>query len=358
MILVFAAAAGYQVLAILTCLVHLFRREGFRPEVPPVSILKPLYGTDDEFYAAIRSHAVLDAPKYEILFGVHSLDDPAVPYIRRLQQEFPDRDIRLIESHTVTPNAKVGTLVDLAREAKYSVLLVNDSDIVVGADYLRRVAPPAAESRIGLVTCLYRATAASFAGKLEALGIATDFVPGVLIAHTDFGLGSTLCLRKNVLKQIGGFEALANYIADDYQLGKRISQAGFAVYLSKYVVSTHLGTGSWRDVWNHQVRWARTIRVSRPRGYLGLAITNATVWAVVAALTGWKWTAAGLLALRLACGCVSGIGVLRDPLTMRLWWLIPIRDILGAGVWVAGLFGTHVLWRGIRMRLRRDGTLE
>ena len=142
-----------------------------------MSILKPVYGADEAFYRAIRSHAFIDAPKFEILFGVHSLDDSAVPDIRRLQQEFPNVDIRLIESRTVTPNAKVGTLIDLAREAKYPVLLVNDSDIYVTPEYLRRVAAPLAESRIGLVTCLYRATASSWPAKLEALGIATDFAP-------------------------------------------------------------------------------------------------------------------------------------------------------------------------------------
>jgi ceramide glucosyltransferase len=220
------------------------------------------------------------------------------------------------------------------------------------------VAAPAAESRIGLVTCLYRAAASTWPGKLEALGIATDFTPSVLIAKKEFGLGSTLCLRAAELKHIGGFEAIADYIADDYQLGKRISQTGLVVYLSKYVVETHLGSGSWRDVWNHQVRWARTIRVSRPGGYLGLPLTNATVWTIVAALAGWNWTAAGLLGLRLACGLMAGIGVLRDPLTARLWWLMPVRDLFGAAVWVAGLTGSKVIWRGIPMHLRRDGTIE
>jgi ceramide glucosyltransferase len=357
-ILLFLAAAGYQFTAIIACLFHMTRREGFRPEIPAVSILKPVYGADEAFYRAIRSHALLDAPRYEILFGVHSLDDPAVPDIRRLQHEFPNADVRLIESRTITPNGKVGTLIDLAREAKYPVLLVNDSDIYVTPEYLRRVAAPAAESRIGLVTCLYRATASSWPAKLEALGIATDFAPSVLVARKEFGLGSTLCLRSDELKRIGGFESIADYIADDYQLGKRISKAGLAVYLSKYVVETHLGSGSWRDVWNHQLRWARTIRVSRPAGYLGLLLTNATVWAIIAALVGWYWTAAGLLVLRLACGLIAGICVLRDPLTARLWWLMPVRDLFGAAVWVAGLFGTKVIWRGIRIHLRRDGTIE
>jgi ceramide glucosyltransferase len=361
-ILLILAAAAYQILAIFACLSHLKRRDPFGPGIPAISILKPIYGADHAFYDAIRSHALIDAPRFEILFGVHSLGDPAVQHIERLRKEFPQVDIRLIESHSSVPNAKVGTLIDLAREAKYPALVINDSDIVVTADYLRRVAAPLADRRIGLVTCLYRASASSFPAKLEALGIATDFVPGALAARLtgvkEFGLGSTLALRADDLNRIGGFEALAAYIADDYQLGKRISQAGYAVYLSQLVVETHLGSGSWRDVWRHQVRWARTIRVSRPGGYLGLPITMATPWALVGAAAGWYWSAALLIALRLAAGLIAGVIVLRDPLTKSLWWLMPLRDLFGPVVWLVGLSGTTVVWRGKRMKLHRDGTLE
>jgi ceramide glucosyltransferase len=290
------------------------------------------------------------------------MDDPAVPEIRRLQQEFPRIDIRLIESRAAAPNGKVGCLIDLAREARYPVMLVNDSDIYVTPDYLRTVASPLSDSRIGLVTCLYRATADSFPARMEALGIATDFAPSTLVAPftgiKEFGLGSTLCFRTDDLKRIGGFESIADYLADDYQLGKRISQAGYRVYLSKLPVETHLGAGSWRKVWDHQVRWARTIRVCRIDGYLGLPVTMATVMACTAAFAGWFWTASGLLGLRLTTGLLAGIGVLRDPLTVRLWWLMPVRDLFGAAVWVAGLFGDTVIWRGKRLKLRPDGTLE
>jgi ceramide glucosyltransferase len=358
-ILVCAAAAIYQLLAIFACLYHLRRRNPFRSEVPAVSILKPVYGAEP---VAFTSHALIQHPRFEILFGVHSLEDLAVPEIRRLQLEFPGVDIRLIESKTVAPNAKVGSLIDLAREAKYPFLVVNDGDIRVPRDYLRRITPPLSDVRIGLVTCLYRAAAISFPARLEALGIATDFTPSVLVAPfagvNEFGLGSTLCLRAADLRRIGGFEAVANHIADDYQIGKCLSQAGYKVYLSDVSVETHLGAGSWRDIWNHQVRWARTIRVSRGGGYAGLPITNATLWAMVAAAYGWYAIAAGLIGLRLTSGLLSGVGVLRDPLTARLWWLMPLRDMFGLAVWAAGLFGRNVWWRGQRLQLRRDGTIE
>jgi ceramide glucosyltransferase len=357
-ILLCAAAAAYQVLAILACLYHRRRGDPFPREIPAVSILKPVYGAE----IAFRSHALIDAPRFEILFGVHSLDDGAVPEIRRLQHDFPAVDIRLIQIRTKTPNPKVGALVDLAGEAKYPVLVVNDGDISVPRDYLRRVAAPLADARIGLVTCLYRAAAASFPTRLEALGIATDFAPSALVAQlvgvNEFGLGSTLCFRAEDLRRMGGFESIANYLADDYQLGKRLSQAGYKVYLSSLAVETHLGSGGWHDVWKHQVRWARTIRVSRGGGYVGLPVTNGTLWAIVAAAGGWYWAAAGLLMLRIAAGLISGLGVLRDPLTAKLWCLIPVRDLFGLAVWIAGLVGREVEWRGLRLRLYGDGTIE
>jgi ceramide glucosyltransferase len=358
-ILLCASAAFYQVLAIFACLYHLKRRNPFRSEVPAVSILKPVHGAEP---VAFNSHALIEHLRFEILFGVHSLDDSAVPQIRRLQQEFPGVDIRLIECKTVAPNAKVGSLIDLAREAKYPVLVVNDGDIRVPRDYLRRITAPLGDSRIGLVTCLYRASATSFPARFEALGIATDFVPSVLVAPfagvNEFGLGSTLCFRAEDLRRIGGFEAVANYIADDYQIGKRLSQAGYKVYLSEVSVETHLGAASWRDVWNHQLRWARTIRVSRAGGYVGLPITNATLWAMVAAVYGWYPIAMGLLALRFTSGLLAGAGVLRDAVTARICWLIPLRDAFGLAVWAAGLFGRNVSWRGQRLRLRPDGTIK
>lgn len=352
--LVCAAAAAYQSAAILACLYQMRRRNPFRREIPSVSILKPVHGASPGLAEAVRSHLDLDAPPYEILFGVHSAGDPAAAILHSLGQ-------RVVVSRRSTPNAKVGTLIDLAREARHPVLLVNDGDIRVTREYLREVAAPLADARIGLVTCLYRARAASFPSTVEALGIATDFAPSALVAPfagvNEFGLGSTLCFRAADLRRIGGFEAIAEYIADDYQLGRLLSRLGLKVYLSQYVVETDLGAGSWRDVWRHQVRWARTIRVSRGGGYAGLPVTNATVWAIAAAAAGWPGIAAGLLALRLAAGFLAGIGVLRDPVTRRWGWLMPVRDLFGLAVWAAGLFGRTVWWGGERLRLSRDGRI-
>jgi len=356
-----AAAAAYQILALIACFSHLRRQDPLPSSRPGVSILKPVYGADDHFWPAILSHAQIQYANFEILFGVASLVDSAVAFIARLQSEFPAVDIRLVQVSSEAPNGKVGSLIDLARQARYPVLVVNDSDIVVPTGYLDRLVGPLEDHSTGLVTCLYRAGADTFATKWEALGIATDFAPSALVAPlvgvNEFGLGSTLAFRKEDLDRIGGFESIAPYIADDYQLGKRISASGKRVHLSSMPVETHLGAATWKSVWEHQVRWARTIRLSRG-AYLGLPITNASLWAVFAFLHGWDHVAAGLLLFRLITGLTAGLAILRDPITARYWWLMPFRDLYAFGVWVAGATGAEVTWRGKRLLLDEEGRIQ
>jgi ceramide glucosyltransferase len=354
-----ADALAYQAAAILAVLRHLARRDPRPTRLPPVSILKPVRGRDPRFYEAIRTHAEQSYPEFEMLFGIADPGDPAAGDIRRLQREYPDRAIRLIVSRTEAPNGKAGVLIDLAAEARYELFLVNDSDIHVPAGYLRDLVAPLEDPGVGLVTCLYRADADGLPGIWEALGIVTDFAPSTLVAPMagvkEFGLGSTLLFRRADLDAIGGFAALAAYIADDYQLGRRITRLGRRVHLSRVVVETALG-GRWRDVWRHQVRWARTIRVSRA-AYAGLPVTSATLWAVIAfaaGLTGW---AAALLAIRMAMAVLAGWGLLRSQLVWRYALLIPLRDLWGVAVWMVGLFGSRIQWRDRMLTLRPDGTI-
>jgi ceramide glucosyltransferase len=325
-----------------------------------VSILKPVRGLDEDFRAAIRSHANQQYPAFEILFGAASLEDPAVPEIRRLIAEFPDVPIRLIHSTTPAPNGKAGVLVDLAREARHAILLVNDSDISVPPDYLERTVAPLRSPEVGLVTCLYRAAASSLAGKWEAFGIAADFIPSTLVAPLvgvrEFGLGSTLVFRREDLEAIGGFEAIRDYIADDYQLARRITRLGKRAHLSETVVETHLSDPDWAAVWRHQVRWARTIRVSRGDGYAGLPVTHAGVWALLCLLAGLPVYAAALIALRV-CMALGGALAVRDARAALLSPLAPLWDFWAFAVWIAGWAGREVEWRGGRSRLTADGRL-
>jgi ceramide glucosyltransferase len=338
-----------------------FRRKSRVPEFrPPVSILKPVRGLDAQFYEAIRSHALQKYPEFELIFGTQDIQDPALVEIERLRAEFPAVSIRVASTANDAPNGKVGSLEILARHARHEVLLVNDSDILVAPDYLERVVGLLADAHVGLVTCLYRARASSVASRAEALGIATEFAPSVLVARllsaSGFALGATMAFRASDLKAIGGFAAIREYLADDYQLGARISGLGKRVALSDSVVVTNLGAGSWKDVWKHQVRWSRTIRVSRPGGYFGYLVTQATFWCLIAAGLGrWRIALAGLIVrlIAAAAGMLAlGTGNLADVAA------VPLRDLFGFAVWAAGIAGRQVEWRGIRFRLLSDGRIR
>jgi ceramide glucosyltransferase len=344
-------AGAYQVVAILACVFRRSQESGVRSRNSPASILKPVSGADAGLREAIASHVALTG-EFELLCGVESLDDPAVPVIR----EFPS--VRVIECPTKAPNGKVGVLQDLARAARYPVLIVNDADIRVPADYLQRVTAPLADPGVGLVTCLYRANGSTFASRFEGLGVATDFAPSTLVARLvgvdEFAFGSTLAFRRTDLDRIGGFAAIADYLADDYQLGHRLHALGLKCVVSDVIVDT----GLRGNIWSHQLRWARTIRVSKFAGFLGLPVTFATVWAGVAAALGDWRIAFVLLAIRMTMAVVAGWFVLRSRDVLRLFWAIPVRDLFGAAIWIAALGGNTVVWRGKQLRIDRNGRIE
>ena len=332
--------------------------------LPPVSILKPLKGTDPDIYESLRSHCLQDYPEYEIIFGVSDAADPAVASVEQLQREFPTHPIRLVVSPVkLGLNVKVSNLAHMVRDARHEHLIVNDSDIRVERDYLRRVIAPLTDQHVGMVTCLYRGVAAPTLGsRLESLGISTDFCAGVLAAWQlegglHFGLGSTLAFRRTDLNRIGGFESIVDYLADDYELGRRISELDSKVLLSNVVVETHLPAYDMSGFLAHQMRWARGVRDSRLGGYIGLASTFGVMWALVALIAAhfapWSWLVLGtVLLLRLAVALAVGKVVLKDRQVLRLLWLIPLRDLIGVGVWIVSFAGHTVTWRGDRFELR------
>ncbi|MFN0104465.1 MAG: glycosyltransferase [Bryobacteraceae bacterium] len=360
----FLIPVGYQFVALIACIRRMFQTRPQPDAMPPISILKPVRGADPLFYSAVCSHAQQDYPHFELLFAVSDRHDPAVPIIERAIAEFPERRIRLIVSSTVTRNPKVGALIDLEKEALYEVLLVNDGDIRAPQGYLKTLAAELEQPGIGLVTALYRARAQHVPGQVEALGVATDFAPSTLVAPfvgvTEFAMGSTLFFRRADLRAIGGFEALGDYLADDYQLGRLITRSGKRTHLSSCIVETNLGARTWREAWDHQLRWARTIRVSRGGvlGYLGLPVTFGTLWALVAFLTGNPFFGFILFALRLNVAVLAGLLILEDRNVVFRLSLMPLRDLAGVAIWVAGLFGNTVKWGGRRLKLAPGGRIE
>jgi ceramide glucosyltransferase len=343
-------AGLYQVVAILACLIRPRHTAG--PPLP-VSILKPIRGFTSEVNRAIQSHLDQDYPGLELLLGVRPDEATALT--------ISDPRTRVIVCHTAAPNGKVGTLIDLAQQARHPILIVNDADITVPAGYIRDVVSVLQPADVGLVTCLYRAQSATWPGRWEALGVATDFAPSALVAPfvgvSEFGLGSTLAFRRADLDRIGGFEAIADYLADDYQLGRKLHALGRRNVIARPVVTTTLSPDGWAAAWRHQVRWARTVRLSRPGGYVGLPITFATVWAIAAAIFGLPYIALGLVLLRLAMAVIAGYGVLRSRDVLKYFYLIPLRDLYTGAVWAASFFGNTVEWGGEILQLDGSGRI-
>ncbi len=337
-------------------------------QLPPVSILKPLKGVDPEIWESFCSHCEQDYPQFQLIFGVSDPADPAIEVVRKLQAKYPNRPIELIVCNRVLgANIKVSTLAQMLPAARHELLLVNDSDIRVPPDYLRQVIAPLADASVGLVTCLYRAVATPTLGsRLEALGIGTDFVPGVLSARflekgLHFGLGSTLAFRRRDLEAIGGFEALLDYLADDYELGRRIAATGKRVELSAATVTTFLPAYTLRQFFRHQLRWSRTIRDARRWGYTGLLFTFGLPWALLTLLAArgaaWAWALFALtFAARLAVGFVTADVVLHDRQIFRNIFLVPLRDLIAPLVWAASFMGNRIHWRGDSFVLQ-DGKL-
>jgi ceramide glucosyltransferase len=356
------ASVAYCLLCIFAALQFAFASQSARgtlAELPSVSILKPLRGADPDMYEALRSHCVQDYPEYEILFGISDPADPAAAIVQKLIREFPKLTMRLVHcERSLGANGKVSTLAQLVPAAAHEILLVNDSDIRVEPDYLRTVVSELQTPGMGLVTCLYRGVQAlTFGSKLEALGISTDFVPGVLSARTielglHFGLGSTLAFRKRDLEAIGGFEAIADYLADDYELGRRIAAIGLRVGLSRCIVETRLPAYDLAGFFRHQMRWARTIRAARPAGYTGLLLTFTLPWAALtlalAPHARWAWGLAAIaFGVRLCAALICSRMVLREKSGLAPLLLLPVRDFLAVAFWVTGWAGHKVVWRGL-----------
>jgi ceramide glucosyltransferase len=336
---------------------------------PNVSILKPLKGVDPRMYAGFVSHCRQQyAGKFEILFGVSSMDDPAVAEIERLRQEFPACTIQLIECpERLGTSGKVSSLIQMLRRAQYDYVLINDSDIRVSPNYLTRVMGCFGDQRVGMVTAPYLGRTAedgkalTLWARLEALGISTDFLPGVLTARKieggiHFGLGSTLAVSRKALAAAGGLEPLLDYLADDYEIGVRIARAGYRIELCGEVVETTVPAYDFRGFWDHQLRWARSTRDSRRWGYVGLGITYCIPWAVLNCIASgfalWSFTLLSLVLLaRVSVALSVGVGVLRDGQVLRDIWLLPLRDFFGLMFW-AWSFASHtVVWRGEHFEL-------
>jgi ceramide glucosyltransferase len=334
---------------------------------PPISVLKPLRGIDRDALANFASFCDQDYGSWEILFGAEDEDEPGLAAARQVARDHPEVDIRfIVERGASGANPKVRTVGNLAHYAKYPLLLISDSDIHVGPTHLRRMVEPLRDPSIGVVTCLYRTHAEGLLGRIDALSLSTEFLPGAVVARKlegmSFAMGAAILIRREVLDAIGGFAALEDCLADDYLLGKLPHETGHRVELARDVVDHRLGTRTFRDLRARQNRWNLGIRTSRPWGYAGLAFTQGTAAAFLFLLAnggsalGWS-VAAATLAVRLAVAWFLSVQCLDDRTVFRDLWLVPVRDLLGTALWLTSFFGNTVVWRGRRLRVGAGGRI-
>jgi len=355
----------YYALAMVAAL-RFFRGErgrGLQEFAPPVSVLKPVRGLDFGSHENFASFCRQEYADYEILFALNDELDPAVSMIRQIIGEFPERRVRLlVGAEQLGTNRKVNKLARLAREARHEVLVLTDGDVRVGPGYLREVVAPLANPKIGAVTSFYRAIAEKNVwAELEAVGASSDFFAGVLMAQwtegVHFALGASIATTKEWLRKMGGFAAIADTLADDYELGYRISKAGGEVALSREAVWTIYPAQDFRGFWEHQVRWARTVRLCRPLSYVGLVFTQGLPWVLLAGVVApTTWIAiAYLLAyfiLRFSMAWIVGVWGVKDEVLRRKLWLVPLGDAIHFVIWLASFGSNRVKWGGVEYRIR------
>lgn len=341
--------------------------------LPAISVLKPLAGLDQGLEENLRSFFRLDYPEFELLFGVRDETDPAIRIVRGLQGEFPAVDSRLIvtgppPSEASFPNAKVWSLIAMERLSNHPILVISDSDIHAQPHQLRAIAADFAAPAVGVVTYPYRAVpGAGFWPLLEAIGMNGEFWGGILVARMiegmNFAVGPTMAMRREALKAVGGFEAARDYLAEDFVLGRWISENGYRAKLSRHVVEHRIGGSRFAANMRHRLRWYRSTRRSRPAGYVGQVFTNPIPIALLlTAVTGSAEWALALLAAALVPRLIMQLavarGILGDGSALRTLPLVPLQDIASFLIWVAAFFGKTIVWRGRTFKLLRDGRLD
>lgn len=356
-----AVAAGGAVFYVLTLLACRHRDAPSSDLTTPISVLKPLAGLEPDLESNLRTFFHQDYPPYQLLFAVHDSHDPAIPVVQRLLAQYPGHEAELIVTgEPDLPNAKVYSLHRMAERARHPILVVSDSDVRATPAYLRSIAREFTDPQVGVTTCPYLALPGpSFWTRLEALTANTEFWSGVLVARMlegmKFAVGPTMALRRDYLDKIGGFRATGEYLAEDFVLGQWAERNGYRATLASHVVDHCIGSQPFWSNLKHRIRWARSTRRSRPAGYLGQVFTNPLPFTVPLLFSSAWPLGLAVLALRAAVAHTIAVRWLRDPLTRRQPYLLPLADLASLVVWFLGLFGNTIEWRGRRYTLLPDG---
>jgi ceramide glucosyltransferase len=353
----------------------LHRRLPVRSPLSGCTLLKPLKGCDAETKFCLRTWLTQNYPApAQILFGAAAADDPVCALVRELLAEFPQADARLVIcAADLGANGKISTLRQLEPLIRHPLVVISDADVRVPEDFLANLIPPLADPEIGLVNCFYRLTnPGGLAMRWEAIAINADFWSSVLQAQSmkkvDFALGAVMALRAEQLGQIGGFAELADYLADDYHLGQQMARLARRIVFCPVVVDCHESPMNWAQAWAHQVRWARTIRVCQPLPFFFSILDNATFWPLLwlaASLPVWSSESGPVLPLCLCFFLFRIVSALAQERRLtgsrahyRYFWMVPVKDLLNLGVWVAAFTGNQIQWRGQRYRVLPGGRLS
>jgi ceramide glucosyltransferase len=337
-----------------------------------VTLLKPLCGSEPGLEAHLTSFFEQQYPSYEIIFGARREDDAALAIARRISARYPSVPVEIVVTgEPWRPNAKVCSLMKMYERAQHDYLIISDSDVRVGPNYIAEVVQPLHDAKNGMVTCLYRGlpTGGTWA-KLEALGMSVEMTAGAIVANLlegmKFALGPTMAIRRDAIEAVGGFESLADYCADDYVLGREVAETGRRVVMSQHVIDHVVINRRLACSMHHQIRWMKSTRFSRCAGHAGTAMTFAMPFGLLAlvaagALQHW-WLGAGLVVAaclnRFALSIAAGWGVVRDRRALRLAWLYPLRDLMGFVFWCASYSGREIVWRGELYRLEEGGFMS
>jgi ceramide glucosyltransferase len=343
---------------------------------PPVSLLKPLHGTEPGLEAHLATFFQQKYPTYEILFCARQPDDAGLVAARKVAARFPNVPVQFLSSGEPTvPNAKILSLEKMAQEAKYDLLIISDSDVRVDSNYVRDVVAPFADTAVGAVTCLYRGVAAQGGlwSRIEAAAMSVEMSAGVLVADMlegmKFALGPTMAIRRSCLNEIGGFLPMGDYCADDFLLGNWVAERGHTVILSQHVIDHVVLHAAFWPSMQHQARWMKSTRFSRPKGHLGTALTFSVPFGLltVLALFGLRpshwlaWASAALLwsvGTRMVLAFAVGHYVVREKSLWQSVLLYPVRDLLGLLFWLASYSSRKVLWRNEIYQLESGGRMR
>jgi ceramide glucosyltransferase len=335
---------------------------------PPVTVLKPVHGLEKNQRKNLRSCCIQDYAEFQVVFSVQTPDDAAIPLLKELQQEFgPDRVTVAIENCRTGTNGKINNMIGGLRHARYDVLVISDSDVLLKPDYLKTIVSPLKDPSVGCVCTLYKAAGAeSWFEKMELLTLNADFMANVLFAHVSgasrFCLGASAALHRKTLEQIGGLEVLSDYLVEDYEMGRRIWMLGKRVAVVPYFVDTIVDLKSASQWWDHQVYWDQNTRAARPLAFFATALVRSVPFAVLYAIVRTMdavglWTMAGAFMLRILSSAVVLRWGLRDREGLRSLGLLIFRDISSLVTWLLAFTKRTTIWRGTSFVLTRDGRL-